>query len=152
MGTVNSRLREPMIRYAAMIRALHPRPSLTLTRKSDKTTTDVTLDHKWLYRIPEMDNVLNQAPYRSPSVFNFYLPELRPPGDIQNHVTSKENPPPWRVLLHIPPIVVVQDPSPNKGVQKRLRTPAWIRHGSHPVNRPRRSVPRPGNWARTSRR
>ena len=39
-----------------------------------------------------MNGTLNQAPYAQPSVFNFYLPNYQPPGEIVNSSASPANP------------------------------------------------------------
>lgn len=65
-GTEYSRLREPVVRYTSLLRAVHA--------KSDYPTGRMMVlpqDWNWL-----------QEPYKQPSVFSFYLPEFQPPGDM----------------------------------------------------------------------
>lgn len=75
-GTEYSRLREPVIRYAGLLRAMHP--------TSDYSTGRMM--------VPPMDWDLQQAAYKSPSVFNFYLPNFQPPGDLIAYTPSSSNP------------------------------------------------------------
>lgn len=80
-GTEHSRLREPIQRVTSWIRAMRPSSNYD---KSDagavpRTTTQVQpymmLNHSIGYDIGQM-------PFRSPSVFNYYLPDYQPPGDL----------------------------------------------------------------------
>ncbi|MFW2372696.1 MAG: DUF1800 domain-containing protein [Gammaproteobacteria bacterium] len=71
-----SKLREPVLRYSALLRAFHP------------ISTHVT----GRMMIPALSNQLNQAPYQSPSVFNFYLPNHLPSGELQDYVPSSKLP------------------------------------------------------------
>lgn len=75
-GTEWSRLREPVVRYAAMIRAFDP-------------TNDYPTGR---FMIQQQVNNLGQAPYYSPSVFNFYLPDHIPQGDLLGYEASKRIP------------------------------------------------------------
>lgn len=68
-GTEQSRLREPVLRYAAFLRAFNP--------ESTHVTGRMT--------IPDLNKTLNQGPYQSPSVFNYYLPNHLPAGELQNY-------------------------------------------------------------------
>ena len=57
----DTRLREPVIRYTAFIRAFNP-----------------SSDHpSGRFLVPSNYSVMNQAPYRAPSVFNFYRPDYQ---------------------------------------------------------------------------
>ena len=68
-GTENSRLQEPVIRYAEMIRAF-----------------DGLSTHPAGYmEIPDFSRWLNQEVYRAPHVFNFYLPDHVPGGPLQDY-------------------------------------------------------------------
>ncbi len=64
--TAYARLKEPMVRYTGMIRAFHP----------------VSDYNNGRFMIPSLNGNMNQGPYQSPSVFNFYLPDFQPPGDL----------------------------------------------------------------------
>jgi uncharacterized protein (DUF1800 family) len=57
-----ARLQEPVVRYAAMIRAFSPE----------------TLYHTGRFMVSSLSLDANQEPYTSPSVFNFYLPDYAP--------------------------------------------------------------------------
>lgn len=71
----HSRLREPILRYASLLRAFSP--------VSDYFTGRLIVSsfHKF-----------DQSAYRAPHVFNFYLPDYQSPGDIVNNVPSAEIP------------------------------------------------------------
>lgn len=71
-GTEYSRLREPVLRYTAFIRAFDP-----------------SSDYKnGYFMIPSQGWNMNQGPYLQPHVFNFYDPDYQPPGDITNYKPS----------------------------------------------------------------
>jgi uncharacterized protein (DUF1800 family) len=61
---VYGHLREPMIRFVALVRAFNGRAA------SQK------------FRIWNLQNDMGQAPFRSPSVFNFFAPDYARPGEI----------------------------------------------------------------------
>ncbi|WP_165440500.1 DUF1800 domain-containing protein [Rubripirellula amarantea] len=73
-GTEYSRLREPLLRYAHFMRSAHP-------------TTNYGGDG--LFRIRPIDWVIVQESYRSPSVFNFWLTDYQPAGDIVSFQPSR---------------------------------------------------------------
>ena len=74
-GTESSRLREPVLRYTAFIRAFNG-------------TSDYPTGR---FMIPSQHNDMNQGPYLAPSVFNFYLPDHQPQG-FDAHVASSRIP------------------------------------------------------------
>ncbi len=75
-GTEFSRLREPVLRYTAFIRAFRP-----------------TSDYKnGYFMLPSQAYSMNQGPYLQPHVFNFYDPDYQPPGDITNYKPSRRLP------------------------------------------------------------
>ncbi len=66
-ATANTgKLREPLLRNAHLWRVLDGRPD----------------DGR--YRMWGMENILGQAPLRAPSVFNFFLPDYSPPGELSD--------------------------------------------------------------------
>jgi uncharacterized protein (DUF1800 family) len=73
-GTEHSRLREPMNRLIAWIRAMRP--------SSDWYTNDPETGEPYMMFSSYPGSVLGQTPYRAPSVFNYYLPDFQPPGDL----------------------------------------------------------------------
>lgn len=75
LGTEQSRLREPVLRYTAMMRAYGS-----------------TSDANGFFSLPQLDYHLNQQAYRSPSVFNFYLPNHRPAGEFLEYQPSRRIP------------------------------------------------------------
>lgn len=75
-GTEKTRLKEPVLRYTAFLRAFNP-------------ATDFPTGYLMM---PSQADDMNQAPYQSPSVFNFYQAEYQPNGDIFNYQPSKNIP------------------------------------------------------------
>lgn len=75
-GTEYSRLREPVIRYASMLRGLN-----ATTSESDGYVKMLPMDYDW-----------TQAPYKSPTVFNFYLPSYQPAGELIGFQPSRRIP------------------------------------------------------------
>jgi hypothetical protein len=67
--THRSRLQEPVVRYASLIRAFNP--------SSNCPSGRLILDNPTQF--------LGQGPYASPSVFNFYLSDYRPGGKLQDY-------------------------------------------------------------------
>lgn len=76
-GTEYSRLREPINRVTALIRAMRP--------SSDYPGGFMMLNHN-------LRDDLGQMPFRSPSVFNYYLPDFQPPGDLIGYRASRRYP------------------------------------------------------------
>ena len=76
-GTEYSRLREPILRTTSLIRAMRP-------------TTDYASGYMMLSN--SVGGEFGQMPFRSPSVFNFYLPDYQPPGDLIGYTPSRRNP------------------------------------------------------------
>ncbi len=70
-----TRLQEPIILYAQFLRRY---------ASSGHTTGR--------FLLPSLDGIWGQAPYRSPSVFNFYLPDFQPAGDITNVIRLLTSP------------------------------------------------------------
>ncbi len=77
-GTEHSRLQEPVIRYAAFLRAFDP------TAMVRNTVGEFEI-HDYTFVPTYYRDDLNQWPYRSPSIFNFYLPEHVPGGELQDY-------------------------------------------------------------------
>lgn len=71
-----SKLREPVLAYTAMLRAFPITNSYPTGR----------------LMMNNFSNDSNQSPYESPSVFNFYLPDYQPPGEITDYVGSRRLP------------------------------------------------------------
>lgn len=77
-GAALTRLREPVLRYTAFIRAFNP--------ASDH--------HTGRFLVPSLYSTLNQAPYKAPSVFNFYRPDYQPfPGEVLTARSSRRSVP-----------------------------------------------------------
>jgi uncharacterized protein (DUF1800 family) len=68
-GTEHARLQEPVIRYTSFLRAF---------------STGSTHPNGY-YAIPDRSYWLNQEAYKAPHVFNYYLPNHVPGGDLQDY-------------------------------------------------------------------
>jgi uncharacterized protein (DUF1800 family) len=68
-GTEHARLQEPVIRYTSFLRAF----------STGSTHPD------GYYAIPDRSYWLNQEAYKAPHVFNYYLPNHVPGGDLQDY-------------------------------------------------------------------
>ncbi len=75
-GTEFSRLREPVIRYASLLRAVHAASNYHTGRM-------MVVPQNWNW---------TQEPYKSPSVFNFWLPDYQPPGELIGYQPSRRIP------------------------------------------------------------
>lgn len=96
--TEGTRLREPVLRYTALIRAFSPYPDpsfVTVGSRSPYYTPggpEGTAGNQYFFIDNSSDNIgdsLGQGPFESDSVFNFYLPDYQPPGPISNYVPSR---------------------------------------------------------------
>lgn len=74
-GSERSRLQEPIVQYAGFVRKFGS------TDNANGYFQMSRLNFNWA-----------QYPYGSPSVFNFYLPDFQPAGDITDHVASERIP------------------------------------------------------------
>jgi len=83
-GTEHSRLREPIQRVTSLIRALRP--------QSDYAKSDPQTGEPYMALTGNLRDELGQMPYRAPSVFNFYLPDYQPPGDLIGYRPSPRIP------------------------------------------------------------
>ena len=72
----HSRLREPLLRYSSLLRAFSP----------------VSDFHTGRFMVLSSRHKFGQTPYEAPHVFNFYLPDHQPPGDILNNIPSANIP------------------------------------------------------------
>tara|TARA_R110002049_G_scaffold4601_5_gene32141 strand:+ start:204876 stop:206987 length:2112 start_codon:yes stop_codon:yes gene_type:complete len=75
-GTEHSRLREPVVRIASFIRAMRPASNW---------------DGGYMMLNSDIFTLTKQAPYKSPSVFNFYLPDYQS-IDLVNYTPSRRLP------------------------------------------------------------
>jgi uncharacterized protein (DUF1800 family) len=107
-GTEYTRLREPVLRIAAMIRALNP-------------SSDYPDGHMMLGAY-SIENDFGQAPYRSPSVFNFYLPDFQPPGPMIGFTPSRRNP---NGALFSPEFQILTAVTANRSIN---RLQSWVRN------------------------
>ena len=104
-GTEYGRLRETVLRYTAIIRALR---SGEVTYTGRATPWYVISPRRWEF---------GQAPFASPSVFNFYLPDYQPPGPLTATVGSRRLP---NQALYAPEFQVLT-PVLNNRTANRLR-------------------------------
>jgi uncharacterized protein (DUF1800 family) len=65
--TLYGKQREPVIRFANMLRALNAKS---------------TSGHNAIHHLDSADNALGQSPLLAPSVFNFFSPDFKSPGEI----------------------------------------------------------------------
>jgi uncharacterized protein (DUF1800 family) len=105
-GAEQSRLREPILRVTSMIRALKP--------SSDYKGTPLMM-------LRTVDNNFGQSPYRSPSVFNFYLPDFQPPGGLAEFHASRRNP---HDALYAPEFQILDAVTANRSVNQFQN---WVR-------------------------
>ena len=75
-GTEFTRLREPVVRIASLIRAMRP---------SSNWAGGYMMLNNSIFEVTE------QGPYKSPSVFNFYLPDYQAP-DLVGYTPSRRLP------------------------------------------------------------
>ena len=80
-GSEHSRLREPVIRLASLIRALRP--------ASDWAHNDPVTGQPYMMLDTSFQADLGQMPYRAPSVFNYYLPNYQPPDLVDVPVSRR---------------------------------------------------------------
>lgn len=78
--------KEPIIRYVQLIRALGGSSGIPLTTLSSFGYPAAQLDNfpagTSLYRYADTDATLGQTPQAAPSVFNWFLPDFNPGGDV----------------------------------------------------------------------
>jgi uncharacterized protein (DUF1800 family) len=78
-GTEYSRLREPILRVTSLVRAMRP-------------TSNYPGGYMMLRNDGFLADSFGQWPFDSPSVFNFYLPDYQPPGDLIGYTPTRRNP------------------------------------------------------------
>lgn len=78
-GTEYSRLREPILRVTSLIRVMRP-------------TSDYANGYMMLRNDGYLAGSFGQWPFDSPSVFNYYLPDFQPPGDLIGYTPTRRNP------------------------------------------------------------
>nr|WP_286177614.1 DUF1800 family protein [Rhodopirellula sp. JC639] len=108
-GTEYSRLREPILRLTSLIRAMRP-------------TTNYPAGYMMLSR--NVGDEIGQMAFRSPSVFNFYLPDFQPPGDLIGYTPTRRNP---YDSLFAPEFQILNGVTANKTLN-RLRSWAYNRY------------------------
>ncbi|MEM6978987.1 MAG: DUF1800 family protein [Planctomycetota bacterium] len=82
-GTEMSRLVEPVVKYAGWLRRYADDPEF----QRDGSGSGVNG-----VRMRNMADQFSQSPYRSPTVFNFYLPTFQPTGPITSYTASRRIP------------------------------------------------------------
>ncbi|MFK8113358.1 MAG: DUF1800 family protein [Rubripirellula sp.] len=83
-GTEHSRLREPIQRVTSWIRAMRPTSNYP---KSDPNTGE-----PYMMLTTSIQGDIGQLPFRAPSVFNYYLPDYQPPGELTEYDPSRRIP------------------------------------------------------------
>lgn len=92
-GTEHSRLREPIQRVTSMVRALRPTsiyPYVSSGNPPQKLDPSTGQPFMMLNHAIEAD--LEQMPFQAPSVFNYYLPDYQPPGELIGYTPSRQIP------------------------------------------------------------
>ncbi len=101
MGTEDTRVQEPIINYTRAIRGLkgvayYEKGTTSLNTAVPPTGVVTTYDSANPlsndFRLQSRFNELEQSPYLTPSVFNFYLADYQPSGDIANFNPSSRIP------------------------------------------------------------
>ncbi len=105
-GSEYARLREPVLRVTSLIRALNP-------------SSDYPDGYMMMRNI---DGDFGQSPYRSPSVFSFYLPDFQPPGPMIGHKPSRRNP---QGALYAPEFQVLNAVTANRSINRLMN---WVRN------------------------
>ena len=77
-NTTFGKLREPVIRYAHLLRAMNAQPP---TLEEPPAEGEPTMPEGWFF-LNMQYSFSHQAPLRSPSVFNFFQPGFLPPGEL----------------------------------------------------------------------
>ena len=106
-GTEHSRLREPIQRITSWIRAMRP--------TSNYYTSDPRTGKPFMMLSHSIQGDIDQMPYRAPSVFNYYLPDYQPPGDLVGHPPSSRIP---REGLFAPEFQVLTAVSANRTINR----------------------------------
>ncbi len=78
-GTEYSRLREPILRVTSLVRAMRP-------------TSNYPGGYMMLRNDGFLAGSFGQWPFDAPSVFNYYLPDYQPPGDLIGYTPTRRNP------------------------------------------------------------
>ena len=96
--TERTRLREPVLRHTALLRAYSPYPDpsfVTNGAKQAYTTSggpEGEAGNQYFFIDNDSDGLgdsIGQAPFESESVFNFYVPHYQAPGPIAEYVPSR---------------------------------------------------------------
>ncbi len=100
MGSEDSRLQEPAVNYTRFIRFFkHPTTPVEYQKAIAGVFPALTTIPAPVanvigteYRLGSTDGTFDQSPYEAPSVFNFYLAEFRPSGELQTLPLSSRIP------------------------------------------------------------
>lgn len=84
----HSRLREPIQRVSSLVRAMRPTASIT----NGTTNFDPVTGEPYMMLTHSIQGDIGQMPFRAPSVFNYYLPDYQPPGDLIGYVPTRRIP------------------------------------------------------------
>ncbi|MGI9475014.1 MAG: DUF1800 domain-containing protein [Rubripirellula sp.] len=106
-GTEHSRLREPIQRVTSWIRAMRP--------TSNYPQDDPVTGKPYMMLTNSIQGDIGQMPFRAPSVFNYYLPDYQPPGDLIGYTPSSRIP---REGLFAPEFQVLTAVTGNKTINR----------------------------------
>ncbi|HEY1081188.1 MAG TPA: DUF1800 family protein, partial [Prosthecobacter sp.] len=98
-GVGNGRMKEPLVHFAGVVRALKGYTGVPLTTLKDvnipfsstdspmstpypQTEVDKFVANASRFRFPDTTGNIGQSPLRAPSVFNWFLPDFTVPGDM----------------------------------------------------------------------
>lgn len=106
-GTEHCRLREPIIRLAAWVRAMRP--------TSNYQYNDPETGRPYMMLNQTVEPHIGQLPYRAPNVFNYYLPDFQPAGPLVSYQPSQRIP---REALFAPEFQILTAVTANKFVNR----------------------------------
>jgi hypothetical protein len=116
LGTEHSRLKEPVQRITSLIRALRPRSTYPYSSSSNPTLkVDPSTGSPFMMLSNSIETDLGQLPFDAPSVFNYYLPDYQPPGDLIGYTPSRQIP---REALFAPEFQVMTAVTANRMINQ----------------------------------
>ncbi|MDZ4853124.1 MAG: DUF1800 family protein [Pirellulaceae bacterium] len=90
MGTEDSRLQEPVLTYTRFVRFFKSTAQYQKADAGVYPAAPVPAGNiiGTQFRLNSLDSTFDQSPYTQPSVFNFYVADYQPAGDVVNYVPS----------------------------------------------------------------
>jgi hypothetical protein len=127
-GSEHSRLREPIQRITSMIRALRPVSRYPYDNSGNSPAKlDPNTGQPFMMLSNSNEADLGQMPFEAPSVFNYYLPDYQPPGELIGYTPSRRVP---HDSLYAPEFQVLTAVTANRTLN-RLAIYARNRYVSH---------------------